>query len=61
MPERKVYDYARGKYGVLEAIREAPMALADNPRNFEAVTAVLLGAFAGGLTAAFVLAAVLIR
>jgi len=61
MPERKVYDYARGKYGVLEAIREVPMGLGDNPRSFEAIAAVLLAAFAGGLTAAFVLAALLIR
>jgi len=61
MSERKVYDYARGKYGVLEAIREAPISLADNQRNLEALAAVLLAAFAGGLTAAFVLAALLIR
>jgi hypothetical protein len=61
MSERKVYDYARGKYGILEAIREAPGSLADNSRSIEAITAVLLAAFAGGLTAAFVVAAVLIK
>jgi hypothetical protein len=62
MADRKVYDYSRGKYGVLEGLRDLPvMPRLPEPRNLEAVTAVVLAAFGGGLVAAYILATVVLR
>ncbi len=60
MADRKVYDFSRGKYGVIEGLREGIPALPE-PRNVEALTAVVLGAFATGLVSAYFVGLLLVR
>lgn len=59
--DRKVYDYARGKYGVSEGLRDLPrMPAVKEPGNLEAWTAVVLAAFSTGLIAAYLLGALVL-
>jgi hypothetical protein len=58
--ERRVYDFSRGKYGVIEGTREGLPAMPE-PRNVEALTALVLGAFATGLVSAYLLGLLLVR
>lgn len=62
MAERKVYDFSRGKYGVMEGLRDLPrLPSLPEPRNLETLTAVLLVAFGLGLASAYVLATLVLR
>ncbi len=60
MAERRVYDFSRGKYGVLEGLRDGVPAIPE-PRNIEALTAIVLGAFASGMVSAYVVGLLLVR
>jgi hypothetical protein len=54
MSDRKVFDLSRGKYGVVEGLREGlPSFSIPEARNLETLTALVLGAFATGLVAAY--------
>ncbi len=60
MAERTVYDFSRGKYGIIEGLREGLPALPE-PHNVEALTAIVLGAFATGLVSAYFVGLLLVR
>ena len=60
MAERKVYDFARGKYGVMEGLGEGLPSLPES-RNVEALSAIVLGAFATGLVSAYFVGLLLLR
>lgn len=60
MAERRVYDFSRGKYGVIEGLRDGLPSIPE-PRNVEALTAVVLGAFATGLVSAYFVGLLLVR
>ena len=56
MSDRKVYDQARGKYGIMESIRDLPVPRLPEVQNVESVAAAVMVAFGAGLVAAYVLA-----
>lgn len=59
MSDRKVYDYARGKYNVLETVRDTVRV--PEARSIQTVSVVAVAALGAGLAAAFVLAAFMFR
>jgi len=62
MADRKVFDYSRGKYGVVEGLREGlPSFSIREPRDVETLTALVLGAFATGLVAAYLVGMFVLR
>jgi hypothetical protein len=62
MADRKVFDYARGKYGVLEGLREGmPSFSLPDSRDIESLTAIILAAFATGLVAAYLVGMLILR
>ena len=62
MADRKVFDLSRGKYGVVEGLREGlPSFSIPESRNVETLTALVLGAFATGLVAAYVVGMFVLR
>ena len=56
MSGRKGYDHHRGKYGIIESLRELPLPRFPEVRSVESVAAVVMVAFGAGLVAAYVLA-----
>lgn len=62
MADRKVFDYSRGKYGIVEGLREGlPSFALPEARNIETMTAIVLGAFATGLVAAYLVGMLILR
>ncbi len=62
MAERKVFDFSRGKYGVVEGLREGlPSFSLPESRDLESLTAIVLGAFATGLVAAYLVGMLVLR
>ncbi|MSP22813.1 MAG: hypothetical protein EXR66_07365 [Dehalococcoidia bacterium] len=62
MADRKVFDYSRGKYGVVEGLRDGmPSFSLPDSSNLESRTAIALGAFASGLVAAYLVGMFLLR
>lgn len=62
MAERKVFDFSRGKYGVIEGLREGlPSFSLPESRDVESLTAIVLGAFATGLVAAYLVGMLVLR
>ncbi|MCC6236729.1 MAG: hypothetical protein IT299_04050 [Dehalococcoidia bacterium] len=59
MAERRIYDLARGKYGVIDGADEVVPAVAPR-RDVESLTALILGAFATGAISAYLLGLYLI-
>ncbi len=54
MAERRIYDLARGKYGVIDGMEEAVPAVAPR-RDAESLTALILGSFATGAISAYLI------
>lgn len=54
MAERRIYDLARGKYGIADAPEEA-VPVAAPRRDAESLTALILGAFATGAISAYLI------
>jgi hypothetical protein len=62
MADRKVFDLSRGKYGVVEGLREGmPSFSLPESRDIESLTAIVLGAFATGLVAAYFVGMLVLR
>jgi hypothetical protein len=62
MADRKVFDFSRGKYGVVEGLREGmPSFSMPDSKNIESMTAIVLGSFATGLVAAYLVGMFFLR